>query len=200
MVFVPVPNAARAVVVFDGADGEFTFGHWFTLEGFNIANQIALATIVFDAVSDYLIPHISNRHRLRQVKVYDMREEEGPIASPPLDPVQGASGEQALPLSLSVVVTLYTGLRGRAWRGRMYIPGSTEFHMTNGRFTDMLIQAVNNMVAAIHANAQTENWTPVVAHRYVGKQPLQEGQTAPVTSFAIRSPLPGSQRRRTRRG
>ena len=95
----------------------------------------AKAAFIAGAVGTSYQPHCATTVALAKVSIRDLR-----IANqlPVEAPVAAAVGSQGnpLPLGVAMCITLRTGLAGRSFRGRMYLPGWTELdNDANGSIT-----------------------------------------------------------------
>lgn len=105
---------------------------------------------------------------------------------------------QASAANAALVITWSTGIRGRANRGRTYLPGipSASLESGSGRWNSALIT---------DANAWINNWITNMANAVnpltlmqVSQRAASSPHHAPVTSFTPRQGI-GTQRRRTER-
>lgn len=64
----------------------------------------------------------------------------------------GALTGDALPGQNSMLVSVHTGVRGRRYRGRFYVPGVTEASQTGGRVIAPQLTALNALAAGIQSS------------------------------------------------
>lgn len=196
MAFVPVPDTCLAVLRFTKGVESFSNTLWYTMSGFTDVDMLALAAGLNGVVDTDWKPDHSTDVFFTGVTVYDMTSPTGSIVTDNSDAGAGASAEEPLPLSLAIVVTLYTAARGRTGRGRMYIGGTTEFHMTDGVYTAQYQSAINAYVALLGTVPSSLGWTWSVVSRMENGAPREFGVSRPIINTEIRSAIPGTQRRR----
>jgi len=82
----------------------------------------------FVTAYDEIAPVLNNTWALQSIVVTDLREEEGAqftvVGAPSL--VVGEKAVDALPFQTAALVTWYTAVRGRSFRGRTYLGGFCE--------------------------------------------------------------------------
>jgi hypothetical protein len=104
-----------------------------------------------------------------QVVVTDLTTETAPQFNGSGDPIAGGSGGQPLPVQTSSLIRWSTALRGRSYRGRMYVGGATELD-SNGQPLPAYLASVASFatglgvyIAGISASTKL-----AVASRYSG--------------------------------
>lgn len=196
MAFIPVPDCALAVIKFTQGTMEFSNTLWFKKTDFTLVEQTALANQVDYYMATYKSFMASNCSYV-STTVYDMRSEIAPIVVDTSNAGEGSDiTDQIIPISDAVVLTLYTAVRGRSGRGRIFATGFSEASMQNQRWDSTIIANVEGWYEAIKDGVSAIGWTPVVVSRYTGGAPRESGVSYPVTTWEVRSSLPGSQRRR----
>lgn len=173
---------------------------WFGQDEFGTPEQLELANY-FGAALEFhdCMDSISAGAGLDSVDVYDMRSAMGPIVHSTFGRVTGgAAGHDTMPRSVCLVVTEYTGGRGRSRRGRVYLTGFEESMMSDGLFlqdtADDWINFFNSMLAA-----SPGGFSPVVASRMQGGVLLEEGLRYFISQYTVRSQVPGHRRLRDQR-
>lgn len=196
MPFLPVPDGALAVVSYVKGTESFSNSFWFRFPDFTYTDQEALAAVM-DA--EWATRWRNNAHSACSyvhTTVYDMRSEAAPIVVANANQGPGVGTGEVLPINVALVVSLYTGARGKTGRGRHYLSGFSEGHLANGNFTASLKATVLSWYASWRALVDATNWAWCVCSKYEGGVPRAEGLLRVVTDYQIRSLIPGSQRRR----
>lgn len=172
---------------------------WFQLAAFDESDMYNLASEILAAFYNTLDTYFTSDCQYGPCQIYDMREENAPVVVG-TEPSQGgeAAGD-VIPLSNAVVLTLRTNRRGKSFRGRMYVAGFTETHMVDNAWAATLVAAMEALGAAIQANSAAIGWTWCVHSGVANGVPREEGVLTPVTTWEVRNPIPGVQRRRQRR-
>lgn len=199
MPFQVTPNGAKVVMPFTWFGQRFSVTLWFQMIGFNEANMLALADAVQASFYATLDTRLIEEVSYGPAQVYDMREEGGAVVTGSDDPEGGENAGDALPLKNACVLTLRTNKRGRSYRGRIFLAGFSETDCTNGLWSSTLTTAVENLGVAIDENTSASDWTWCVHSSISDKTLRPTGVLTPVTSWAVRSAIPGIQRRRNRR-
>jgi hypothetical protein len=200
MVFQPTLHGAKVQYrMFKGAD---VWGPtmWFSKPDFNDGDLEDIANITLNAFSVVIEDYIDDTVIMGPSIAYDMRTSGGSVATSDIGTNAGESTGDPIPLHTAFVVTLYTGKRGRAHRGRNFWSGFTEVHVTNGLFSatlaaDFMIGYSNLMTAASAAG-----WTFGVRSGQLDGELRDPAIITPITQVAYRNLIPGTQRRRTKRG
>jgi hypothetical protein len=131
--------------------------------------------------------------------VYDMRTANGPIVTGSTDPEGGEATGDAVTAKNACVLTLRTNKRGRSYRGRIYLTGFSEDEIANGRWSSSLQTAIENLGVAINENTSAIDWVWCVRSTQEDGVPRTTAVMTPITSWEVRSDIPGIQRRRAKR-
>jgi len=201
MAFIAVPNAAKAVVRFSAPQGFWTNTFWFQREDFSAANLETLSVVVGASWGAQIKAAIASQHSYVETVCYDMRAADGPIAQD--SDGAGTGGDTAtgaIPISAAMVLTLYTGNRGRSGRGRVYVTGFTESKWTTTGYEAASISAVEAACTTMRLDALAEGWTLCVCSRQINGAVRAIPFMQPVSTFEVRSGREGTQRRRVHRG
>lgn len=87
--------------------------------------------------------------------------------------VSGRLAAEALPAQCAVVMTLATLVKGRSYRGRIYLPGLPETYDTAGALTATAIADITtietNLLAVFGPAGSNANWQLCVVSRYLNK-------------------------------
>lgn len=196
MAFIPVADAAQAIVAFQHNDQDWTFGLWFTQASFGVTEQETLAIALDGWVHSSLKTHISQDADYLGVTVYDQRSSSAPVVIENANAGACTGAVDILPLNTALVLTFYTAARGRTARGRCYFAGVSEGNFTDGAFTAGIAAALESAFGAMHTSVLSQNWTPVVVSKYENGLPRAAGLARAITDVQCRSVRPGTQRRR----
>lgn len=200
MTFQSVTNAASAEVLWTYGSLHFENVLWFTKAGFDTVAMDALADAIIAAtLGTNILSVMDDDWSLGSVLVTDQRTEGADQVSVAATGKVGTVASETIARNLALVVTLRTGLRGRSYRGRVYIPGMPESLMTNGAYAASVSTEVLEWLQLIKNNAATEGWTWGVCSRYHDGVERAAGIVTPITSHEVRSTYPGTQRRRFKR-
>lgn len=116
-------------------------------------------------------------------------------------PLAGTNANQSLPNNCALVVTKRTAKRGRAFRGRSYVPGLQEGGVNGNSVTSAIQTAALNFFNDIRIIAVgAPGYQMQVAHRFSGTQPLENGTVEPVTNFTTNATVDSQRRRLPGRG
>lgn len=113
----------------------------------------------------------------------------------------GSAGASSVAANVTLCVTLHTGFTGRSARGRFYGFPTVDGSLTSIlAFTGAYVTALEDVVAAIFANASAANWTPVVLSRFSGGVKRTTAVATTITNATARNALIDSQRGRLAAG
>lgn len=121
-----------------------------------------LATEVGDAIVTGYLPQLSLEWSLKQVNCFNI--DQPAFSAEQVFGNPGASGSDSLPLRSSVVVKKSTGLRGRSFNGRMFLPATTELEQDDGIITPALKAIIQLFVddLIILTSPASNQWTMAV--------------------------------------
>lgn len=199
MAFVPWTNGAQAILQWASGIGTWTNRLAFSKLSFNYQDMVDLSGAIETGLRTAYKGFLATTVTFYGVDVIDMRVFGAQSYVSPYAGAPGLDIRQVLPSSLSVVATLRTAGRGRAFRGRTYLAGFTEEYLNSGIWDVALTGEVVSQMEAWQAAAVTEGWTLCVATEMINHVPQSPAVLTPVTSIEVRSAIPGHQRRRDRR-
>lgn len=199
MAFVATPNAAKVVVSFTTDTKPWSNTFWFTKSLFTDEDLTLLAALVGGTYGSELKGLLSVESAFVSAKAYDMRSSSGGTALNVDDAGAGTQSGDALPIQAALVLTLYTGGRGRSSRGRVFVSGFGEDKFDSGSFDPTTMAAVVAVASGMKAACAGEGWNLVVNSYQHDGVVLSQGATRQVTDIVSRSFLLGTQRRRTQR-
>jgi len=198
MAFIPVPNTAMFELRFtlDGQKVENTvYGH--KNEPWNTTDALAAGAGLFDNWVTNMAASLSDQLSLESVHITSLESD----TAFSIDFVPGASeqvavGGQCLPNNVAICVSFRSAARGRSGRGRNYVCGIPDTHVTaNTLDTADGIAYVNyyNQIPAIMADVDA---TWVVVSRFLDGLPRDIGITRPIITVLLVDLTVDSQRRR----
>jgi hypothetical protein len=146
------------------------------------------STLVTGGTWTALAAFLASTVSLTGVTVLDMRSSTATAFDSTGTAAPGTAPGAALPDETAAVITVRTGLRGPAGRGRVYIPGwATGASGAGGIISAAAVTALTNWAGGTLNAALQVIGVPVIAH---------PAGTVLVTSFAVRDNHWDSQRRR----
>lgn len=199
MAFQGTGQGASVACTYDTNAGQFTNILWFYNADFDADDLQALATEVKTSLVDNLVDHLGVGTSLVNVTATDERTANGPIRIGNYTNGTGDATGETLPLNNAMVITLRTDFRGRSFRGRIYQGGFVEGHIDEGGFNSTII---SNIVAAyndLRSDVSGIGWTWGVRSGWENGVLRPFAIITAITALEVRSPIPGSQRRRLRR-
>ncbi len=146
-----------------------------------------------------LVPDMSNDCTLNSATVYDMSSDSAPVYTSTNGlPVTGSGNADGTPSQTALVVSHRTGLRGRSFRGRSYMPGLDESYVVDGLITAAVQAAwLSNFEDFIDGIEATTGWTHVVSSRQSNGVDRPVGLNTPVTEYIVTQAV-RTQRRRAK--
>lgn len=199
MAFQPVPDTAACIINTSGLTFAWSNGLHFTRPDFTYQDMSDLADMFRNT---WVLEHASAlnaAYQIGNVTAYDLRSDGAPIYVTSEAPDVGTHVGSPIPIQNALVVTLRTGYRGRSGRGRLYMAGYDEAQITDGIFSAAIETDAVSLVAALHQGAQAIGWQMVIVQRFKDGVKLPQGVTHAVTSWQVRSRIPGNQDRRSQR-
>jgi hypothetical protein len=165
----------------------------------------ALANAVDSWWYSYLRPYMATDVTMWEVYAKDLTTENGPTAT--CTTHQGTAGTKSvtihLPASVTMCISLRTGLRGRSYRGRSYTIGMGDTHISGNT---IVAGYVSNMVSFWNLLRQgygviPADWDWSVLSRRQNKQWLANGIATHITlAMAVDSYVDSRRNRLTLRG
>ena len=205
MAFVPVPNVVQVDTIFllDGQRVENT-SYWFQETGWDLSQIDAWLTDMNTVIQTSLLPFLTSSIQLIELvaRLLDTASSIGLSYVP--DPIpSGSVAAEALPNNDTYTISFKTGLTGRSFRGRNYVPGLTIDSVVSNNITSAFRTALLAYYNALKAQASASGITMVVVSRYSGVNPITrkpiprvEGVSTPITTFTTFDTVVDSQRRR----
>lgn len=200
MGFIPTLHEAKVVLEWSNDTLSWTNTLWFLKDSFDTDDMQDLADAMINLTQEELFAFLQEDVNYDGCKVYDMREEEGQIATGASSAFGGARTGDPASIAATCVVTMRSNSRGRSGRGRNYVSGMSELDVGDDRITASLVSdGILASYQEIPVIAQAVGWTHVIESFQHDGEPLSLGQPYIVTSYEVRSLLFGTQRRRIHR-
>lgn len=203
MPYVPVPNVCQADLfqLWDGQQVENVL-HFQPAATLTPLMYTELATFLGSWWNSSMKAWMPTTIQLSSIKITDMTTQFSPVVNYSGGmPIVGTNVSPSLPNNCACVVTKRTLLRGRSFRGRIYVPGMIEGQVTNSQVSPGYISNFLVAYGVIRAFATTSTtWEMVVVSRKQGGVPLVVGEAHAVTSFTCEGVIDSQRRRLPGRG
>lgn len=200
MAFKPTTDGCRGVILTHKGGNIIGSNHfWFKKTGFNDEDMDSLGdglrtfVIANNGIKDYVGTAISWSFRLVDERTYDGRV----LLFDEND--DGEDITELYDVQAAMILTLYTGLRGRAYRGRLYFFGWCEDGLTSGLFNAAAKTALNNSIDAFRTSVLLAQWQWCVRTSQINGVEQNPRFLTPITNWSVRSDIPGVQTRRAQR-
>lgn len=141
--------------------------------------------------------NLSSAVALERIKCTDLTTDSGPAIDVPITPpVFGTHAGETLPLNVAGLVKFTTGLRGRSYRGRMFIVPLCEDQVVENQIDPAILAAMSARYDALKSiTVLGTTFTLVIASRQHAGVRRTVGVWVPVTTVAL-LPQVATQRRR----
>lgn len=201
MAFIGTTDGALVVTTYYETTTEQSWSNslWFSKADFEADDLQDLADMVKVTLVDHLVDLFRIGVSLSEVKAIDMRTVDGVVRYGAGGGGTGDVDSELMPVSVAMVLTLRTDKRGRAHRGRLYLSGWTEADMVDGAFIAGRLASVENAFTELQTDVAAIGWTWGVHSSRLDGVARNPQVITPITSFDVRSQLPGSQRGRVHR-
>lgn len=198
MAFIPLPNGIKVSVEFELAGQQVVITLWF--KGSAPATALELNDLnvaILDWAQDELLPLLSTAITLTGATSTAQDSDSAPTDYNALTPAQnGAVSSDSIPNNVALVTSFLTALRGRSYRGRVYMPGLPANALSDAATVGSSL--VTALAAAFAALSDVETITGlehVVASHFTNGAPRTTAVGTPVEAYRTGSTL-DSQRRR----
>jgi len=203
MAFVPIPNSVKSSLDFTwgGQNVAITMG-WTKETSVQGSDLTTLATALEGWADDYLMEHLNSGLVLVNINCTDVSSESGTSYDLQLTtPRAGTESGVAVPNNVAAVVTQRTLLRGRSYRGRVYIPGLSNSSLLNT--IQLTSAAMAALLADFYALFDVETavglWRSVHS-RWHDKAARTTGVATRIWTYSVDSYLDSQRRRLGGRG
>jgi len=204
MPFVPVPDTIEVDVnyLLDAQIVQNTM-YFHSDTGWDAASISAWLTEMKDLISSDLMPFLSSALELFELvgKLLDAASSISATVSLST-PVSGSDINSMLPNNATYTISFRTGLSGRSFRGRNYVPGLTSGSVSQNVIDSTTRTGILDFYTTLAALAVSEGYEMVVVSRYSGVDvngdpiPRVTGVATPIVSFGTADFTVDSQRRR----
>jgi hypothetical protein len=195
---VVIPNAIEVDLIWNLPSGKQVKNvlHGQVAAGFNATAAVAqaiFASITGSAAWTTYAAQLSNQTQLAAVQLRDLRAANFPYVASTGAAVAGTSATAALPPGVSLVVTERTASAGRAFRGRVYLPGLATVALVTatGAATAAANSAalgfMNQVSTSLTASGITLSIANPARQAYIGRatSPGAVGRSIPARAAAI---------------
>lgn len=198
MAFIPGDRGVRFAPIYDFSGEACQNTLWFYFAGGVPEDLDALCEQFFVNWADGVMPHLSSAVKLAAVIAQDWTSQDGRVGAYfPEAPVVGGLGGACMANNTAFCFKLRTARRGRAYRGRFYIPGIPMSQVTdNNHVAETWIEAIiPGLINAIIVDSPTPS-IPVVASFRLNKVWRTAAHFEPVLGVAWTDLTLDSMRRR----
>lgn len=198
MPFAPTPGAAKCLLQFrlDGQIVQTSLDVGVETE--TEANMLTAAEGLAGSFETHIMPHLSEDLLLESAVAFGLSSLDAPIGVfIPGTLITGGTAAMSLPNNVAYCLTKRTGVRGRSFRGRMYLPGipSTQVDAPS-RLASSYVASIVAGAAGLLADMITGGFPPVVVSWMNNGAQRVTGVATPITSLAPSDNVLDSQRRR----
>lgn len=198
MAFVPFIDGALAIInLTAGSNNLSVTSHWQGQSGVLPSDYTALAASIGSEWRTNIQPLLSISCDYIDTTVYDLNSEASPVYTD--NAGTGAPGMRTgdiAPLNCAMIATMRTNLRGRSYRGRMYIPALGELDLSSTDWNSAAVSAMQSGLDTWRANVEAATvFSLSVASRVLGGTPRTLGLMTPVSDILVRSYI-GTRRKR----
>lgn len=203
MAFIPTAGCVRVDLQFDLGGQQCHNILWVSKDStWTQAEREALNTAIKDWWHTTARSKFTTGIALQQVTSVNQETQEAPSSTlivSPQDP--GTVSDTGLPNNVAMCATLRTGLRGRSYRGRMYLGGFGVTHR-NGTttWTTTAVADIITVLTALKTVIEGLAAVWVIVSHYHLKAPRATGLKTPITAVAIDQYMDSQRRRLALRG
>lgn len=180
--FVPVPNTVRVNFDMDFNSEPVSCGYHFSRFSFSLTDLEALAGACQSAWADNIMPNVSAAVLFYAVGASGLNVENDIFVFNNIEPaVAGGQSSTSLPNDTAFAVTTTTGLRGRGYTGRLYIPGLVSSQRSDANhLEDGVANSLVDGITAVRLAGLGLGWTPVLVHSQANNVLLNPKTTTPI--------------------
>lgn len=199
MPFIPVPNTASVECIYewDNQIVENTLYYTLGTATPDLSDLTALVEAVSGFIRSGLLPLMADTITLLRLvgRVLETLDGIQYISTTGL-PLNGASTAESMPNNVAACISIRTGLAGRSFRGRNYVPGLTIANIDHNELNSTSLAAIVDVYEALIAPVPASAWNMSVVSRFTAGAPRAEGIATPVTQVVFVDNIVDSQRRR----
>lgn len=201
--FIPTAGAVRTDITFNIGGQEAHNILWFKREAnWTQSEREALNDAIAAWWNTTAKLYFGADIALVQVQSVNQENQNAPASTLVVSPaVFGTGGSPTLPSNLACCATLRTDLRGRNYRGRMYLAGAPSAAVTqNNKFLTTNIGYWITALTALKTAVEALGAIWVVVSHYLNKAPRAQGTSTPITAISIDQGVDNQRRRAFGRG
>jgi hypothetical protein len=198
MAFIPLTGGYRWSAVYDFAGEACQNSLWFLGPLGSVESVAALNGAMLDNWAAHVMPLLNPLVRLDSTVAVSWDTDVSPfdVLVPP-DPVVGGQIGPCEANNVAFCLSLRTSLRGRSFRGRIYLPGiSTNILADTNHVSVEFAGTAQEQVYEAFVSLAPEGFTPVVASFHFGGAPRAAGVGTPVINVIATDTVLDSMRRR----
>lgn len=199
MPFQPAPNVAQ-VQILGSVDSQLTINNlYWEISGGGITpvNLDTLVDSIANWVNTSLAPILSEDWSFTRVIGTDLTTQTGFRVEAPGSATGGVTGEAA-PNNVAACVSFRTGLAGRSYHGRNYVPAIPNAEINLNAMSPSFLSALSGAyVTLIGAGSFVPGWQWGVLSRKQAGVPLANAILTPIISVTFTSPYVRSMRSRS---
>jgi hypothetical protein len=201
--FVPVPDTARVELIYNL--GGQVMENVLNFSGADVSNPdvlMGLCTDAFSAWTATMRAHQTTGLTLAIIRATSLETEIAPgVEYVPTASNAGTNAGSTLPYNCAMCLSLHTNLRGRSYRGRIFVPGCVENDQDNSVWSTSIITAWGNWYTYWdYLDVSGEPYALSVVSRYNHKVQRFIGIHENVTSVAVNRYVASQRRRLPGRG
>jgi hypothetical protein len=205
MAFVPVPNTVAVDVIYQWDNQVVENTLYFSKPTDWVAGDLVdLLNEIKGIIQTELLPLLSNTLALIRLTAQVIEAADGLFYLLNVSPaLTGSGGDRPVPSNVAYAIQFKTGLSGRSFSGRNYIPGLLEEDVTSNDVTSDLRTGLLSYYSTMRAAVSELGFTHVVVSRFSGVDPdtgrpipRTTGIATPVLSYTTFDATVDSQRRR----
>lgn len=203
MTFIPTAGAVRVDIQYALAGQQVHNVIWCSRASDWTAEQREdLAEAIKDWWDVTMKAYFASAIALNTITVVNQESANAPssvlVVSPP---IAGTPTAGSLPNNASMCVTLRTALRGRNYRGRMYLAGNTNTQIDSSiTFVLSTVTNILNGLIALKTAIEALGAVWVVVSKYLNHSPRAAGLKTPITALAADTYIDSQRRRLGLRG
>lgn len=201
--FTPFPNVAQVTLNFIEFDNTLVnVFHVMQSTPFDITGLQDLAGLFVDWHTAHIAPAQSSSVGLATIVAKALDSETAPAIeyTTGLPVVGGQTTDPGLPANVTVAIKWTTGLRGRNYRGRTFFVGLCEGMVSGNKVSESVVGALSLAYNALIDELVAENYTLVVASRWLNKTQRITGVSTPILLASVDEWVDSQRRRLTGRG
>lgn len=198
--FIPFTDCCEASLEFTlvGIPGAITLGFHHTVAGaFGVADLGDLATVIDTALITNMKLHQCNMLTWHNIHLRDLDSISGAVFDQPLA-ITGAITTTCVPSQVAMTVTFLTGVAGRSYRGRNYIPALPVVELNNAQtWGPTIVGLMQGYYETFDVALAAVDAEHVVLSRFNGGAPRVSGVATPVIGYRANVPVFTQRRRLT---